>query len=277
MRYLYIFISALPLSAYSTRGTTCPKPIEEFITNLYTNYVFNYGELDSIADNFSPAVLDSLHKAYVNEYDGEFDEDDTGYAVWLFRTGQNGDFLQSLDSIKVDGNDLYTVYITEGDIPCTCQMHIVLKDGNPVLLGFNTEYDDPSQDISRRLLSIEDLEGEWRVIAVDNEGITYTEVKITFDTKEKTFGLYAGCNQIGGQIAQLDRSADAIRFENICMTQMACGEEIEQLERQLAIALDKVRSFYGIGEDIYMSDENDNVVLHINKTVDVLRCYEKSK
>ena len=264
-RFFYIIITAFILTACNSGSKTCPKPIEEFITNLYNNYVFNYGELDSIADNFSPAVLDSLHKAYVKEYDGEFDDDDPGYAVWLFRTGQNGDFLQSLDSIKADGNDLYTVYLTEGDVPCTCQMHIVMKDGKPVLMDFNTIYNYPTQDVCRKLLSIEDLEGEWRVIALENEGVTYTEVTMTFDTKEKTFGLYAGCNQIGGQIAQNERSADALLFENVGMTQMACGEEIEQLERQLAIALDKVRSFYGIGEDIYMSDENDNVLLHISK------------
>lgn len=143
---IYLLIATLSLIACNSGKNnsgdrTCPKPIEEFITDLYDNYVFNYGELDSIAGNFSPTVLDRLHRAYVAEYDGEFTLDDPGYAVWLFRTSQNGSEEQTIDSIKMDGNDHYTVYLTDGDIPCTCQMHIVMQDDIPVLMDFNTEYE----------------------------------------------------------------------------------------------------------------------------------------
>ena len=30
-------------------------------------------------------------------------------------------------------------------------------------------------------------------------------------------------------------------------------------------ALGKVRSFYGMGEDVYMADENDTAVVHISR------------
>lgn len=134
---LLLTLAALLTACTGGGRDTCPKPVEDFITDLYQNYVFNPGELDSIADRFSPAVLDSLHRAYVSEYDGEFTLDDPGYAVWLFRTGQNGDFTQSLDSITADGGDLYTAHITEGGISCACQMHIVLTDDDtPLLLDF---------------------------------------------------------------------------------------------------------------------------------------------
>ncbi|MCF0160567.1 MAG: hypothetical protein HUJ99_07225 [Bacteroidaceae bacterium] len=132
------------LTACHTDEKACPKPVEEFITNLYNNYVFNYGELDSIASHFSPDVLDRLRKAYADEYN----EGNPAYAVWLFRTSQNGSDEQRIDSIRTDGNDLYTVFLTDGSTPCTCRMHIVMKDGQPVLTDFQTTYEfaDESSD-----------------------------------------------------------------------------------------------------------------------------------
>ena len=149
-RIFYFIIATFALTACNSDNKTCPKPIEEFITNLYNNYVFNYGELDSIADNFSPVLLDKLQKAYDEEYcDGG-----PAYAVWLFRTSQNGSDEESLDSIKVDGNDRYTVYLTDGGIPCTCQMHIVMKGDKPVMLGFKTEY---TCDSTLQTITFDDL------------------------------------------------------------------------------------------------------------------------
>ena len=160
-KILYVIFAALALTACngssnssnssndsicnssSNEDKTCPKPVEDFITNLYNNYVFGIDDLDSIADNFSPALLDSLRKAYDDEYcDGG-----PAYAVWLFRTVQNGLDGESIDSIKVDGKDLYTVYLTDGGIPCTCQMNIVMTDGKPVLMHFKTKYDDSSIEL----------------------------------------------------------------------------------------------------------------------------------
>ena len=135
-RFFCIIIAAIALTACDNDRKACPKPVEEFITNLYDNYVFNYGELDSIAVNFSPAVLDRLRKAYADEYC----EGNPAYAVWLFRTSQNGSDEQSIDSIKVAGKDRYIVYLTDGGTPCICRMHIVLKAGKPVLLDFSTRY-----------------------------------------------------------------------------------------------------------------------------------------
>ncbi|MCF0197303.1 MAG: META domain-containing protein [Bacteroidaceae bacterium] len=260
-RILHTIIAALALAACSDNRASCPEPVEAFITDLYTHYVFGSGDLDSIADHFSPTLLDSLRKAYDDEYcDGG-----PAYAVWLFRTGQNGDFQQSLDSIKAEGDDHYTAYLTEGDTPCTCRMHIVMQDGKPMLMDFETHYDTPSTGCCRKCLTLDDLQGEWRVVAVNLEGVTYTTVTMTFDMRDKTFGAYAGCNQIGGEIAQDARRADALRFEHIATTEMACGEETENLERQLTQALDNARTFYGIGDDVYVADEDDNTVLHLKR------------
>ena len=139
------------MSACGSRVKSCPESVESFITNLYNNYVFNYGELDSIAVNFSPALLDSLHKAYWREYDGEFGPDDPGYAVWLFRTCAS-DGAQSLDSISVEGRDLYTAHITDAGTPCTCTMHITVQNGTPVLTGFKTQFTNSGQPVCRRIL-----------------------------------------------------------------------------------------------------------------------------
>ncbi|MCF0175758.1 MAG: META domain-containing protein [Bacteroidales bacterium] len=256
-----IIVAALAITACNGGRKSCPKPVEDFIMNLYNNYVFDFGELDTISDNFAPAVLDSLRKAY----DDEYCEGGPAYAIWLFRTGQNGSDEQSVDSIKVEGKDLYAVYLTDGGTPCTCNMHIVMKGGKPVLMDFSTSYEGQGAVSSRRLLSIGELEGEWRVIAVELEGVTYATVTMTFDTEGKAFGVYAGGNHIGGQMVRNERSADALRFENVGMTQMACSEEIEKLERKIATTLDKVRSFYGVGDDVFMADENDSAVLHLSR------------
>ena len=249
-KVLYI-IAAIALTACggNTSGQN-QKTIEEFVTNFYNNYVFGSGELDSIAGNFDQAVLDRLQKAYDEEYcDGG-----PAYAVWLFRTGQNGSDEQSIDSIKADGNDRYTVYLTDGGTPCSCQMHIVMKGGKPVVMDFKTDYDKPENDFDRKLLTLGDLDGEWRVMAVDLEGVTYATVKMTFNANDKTFGAYAGCNQIGGQMSQGERT-----------TEMYCDEETSKLEKQIMQALGKVRSFYGMGEDVYMADENDTAVVPISR------------
>ncbi|MCF0174566.1 MAG: hypothetical protein HUJ95_04415 [Bacteroidales bacterium] len=146
MKRFILIIAFLALIGCNNVGKTCPKPVEDFITNLYNNYVFNYGELDSIACNFSPTVLDSLRAAYDKEYcDGS-----PAYAVWLFRTDQNGSDNESIDEIKVVGKDLYKVCLTDGSTPCTCLMQIVMKDENPVLIGFKTEYENRVIDFMRK-------------------------------------------------------------------------------------------------------------------------------
>ena len=261
----YVIIAALALTACQGKRNTVPKPVEDFITNLYANYVFAPGDLDSIAANFSPALLDSLRKAYDDEYcDGG-----PAYAVWLFRTGQNGSDDQTLDSIKADGNDLYTAYITDGGTPCACRMHIVMTDGKPVLTDFHTTYDDPAAaDLpARSLVPLSELQGEWRVVAVNNDGSTWTTVTMTFDTAAGTFSLNASCNSIGGNFAQIERSADALRFDNIATTQMSCGEDLDRLERQLLDALPRVRSFYALGPDIVFASADDAPLLRLSRPI----------
>ena len=42
-RFFCIIIAAIALTACDNDRKACPKPVEEFITNPYDNYVFNYG------------------------------------------------------------------------------------------------------------------------------------------------------------------------------------------------------------------------------------------
>ena len=250
-RFFYIVIAALTLNACGNSDTSSQKP-EDFITNLYNNYVFNYGELDSIAGNFDPAVLDSLRNAYANEFAGE----EPGYAVWLFRTGQNGDGEQSLDSITADGNDLYTAHITDCGTPCTCQMHIVIENGKPVLKNFKTTY--------KSTPAFEDFEGEWTVTAINGNHID-AKATITFNTADKTFGATAGCNQIGGKIVNDDTT---VRFEQIATTEMACDKEIMELEKSLTEALAKVTTFFGFPDEITLSDNNSTSLIIISRNAE---------
>ena len=272
-RILYFVIAALALTACSSGNKTCPKPIKEFINDLYFNYVFKckYEEIDSIADHFSPALLDSLNRVclYVTS------EESSGYAIWLFSTGQDESDVQSVDRIKVDGNDRYTVYLTDGGIPYSCQMQIVMKDGKPMLMDFKNNYtarDSIDRSILDRL-TFDDLDGKWQVTAVDTTGVLYARaaetckknITLTINAKEKTFGLYAGCNHIGGQIAILEEHpwGTDISFEHIATTEMYCGDEIGKLEKYLIQTLEKVSSFWGKGkgEQLILSQGETELII----------------
>lgn len=71
-------MSAMPETQVHKNDTIYSDP-EQFLKNLYTDYVFGNKNFKKIKSHFSKKIIKKLTDSY--SYDGK------GYATWLFRTG----------------------------------------------------------------------------------------------------------------------------------------------------------------------------------------------
>lgn len=106
--------------------------VEPFIRNLYNNYVFGYGDLNDLKENFDDSVFLYLQQEYSAEYDGE------GYATWLLRTGcQDGpEDISSVDTIISLPDNWYEVKFTDLGNPGCRRLKISVSDSTPIIETF---------------------------------------------------------------------------------------------------------------------------------------------
>lgn len=87
----------------------------------------------------------------------------------------------------------------------------------------------------------ESLNGEWQIVSVNQEtlqtAVDEETPSIRFNTEEKSFSCYVGCNRMGGT---LSTDNDSLRLGSIFSTRMYCPDKME-MEQKLGIALDQVR------------------------------------
>ena len=104
--------------------------VKNFLTTLYSDYVFQYHDFSLIQNHFSEQVLHRLRQEY--DYDGE------GYAVWLFRSdAQDGPSdVSKVNTITPEPDGWYAVHYTDMGIKGTCHVLIQLRDGEPGVQDF---------------------------------------------------------------------------------------------------------------------------------------------
>lgn len=98
---------------------------------------------------------------------------------------------------------------------------------------------------------VDELNGAWRVTAIEGTAITDEQPKLVIDIPEAKLSGFAGCNRIFGNIA-LDGTAYGISFTQVASSRMTCPEI--ETEVKFLSALEKVTGFTPI--------DNTHVVLY---------------
>lgn len=111
--------------------------VNAFLQELYDKYVFGndgFGDFEDVTEHFSPKILTILRNEF--EYDGN------GYAVWLFRTGeQDGPEDKSeVTSISTKGDGWYTVSFSDMGIKGICRFQAKTVDGKVFVSKFENGY-----------------------------------------------------------------------------------------------------------------------------------------
>lgn len=120
-------------------------------------------------------------------------------------------------------------------------------------------------------LTLADLSGEWRIVAVDGTEVTVgKEDKVpflAFDATAMQVHGNAGCNLINGSFSQEEGQSASLRFSQMISTMMA-GPNME-LEGKILKAIEKVRSF-AAGENgtVVLKDADGTAVLTLVKNTD---------
>lgn len=122
--------------------------------------------------------------------------------------------------------------------------------------------------LSKRI-TIAQLAGKWNITSVYGTsvkaGANSGEMPfLSLDAEQKSVHGKGTCNTINGSFTQTDGNDASLRFGNLLTTMMACPDM--QTERQILLALDKVRSFT-IKDNTHAAllDENGEEALTLEK------------
>lgn len=109
--------------------------VKDFLSNLYSNYVFGNNDFDDIKTHFSQSIVNQLRDEF--EYDGG------GYAVWLFRSGaQDGPSqISRVNNISLLSDGWYKVEMTDMGYDVSCRFKVSVEDGAVFVTAFeNSDY-----------------------------------------------------------------------------------------------------------------------------------------
>lgn len=108
--------------------------------------------------------------------------------------------------------------------------------------------------------NLNDLNGVWRVTAIDDKQITDERVRLTIDIQSSRLHGNSGCNIINGNIIYDSKKESAIQFCNIISTRKACKDM--NVETDLLVALEEVEYYTKRTRDMVdFSDNKGNIVL----------------
>lgn len=128
-QFIIIAIGLLAISLANTSGQTKADDIEQFITKLYNDKL--YENYDFLRKHCSPELLGKLQDAY------PYDSDKPEYATWLFRSGKQDDKPGSdgksmILDVKADGGwYLYTALDMGWKV--TNRIKVTIKDGQLII------------------------------------------------------------------------------------------------------------------------------------------------
>lgn len=108
--------------------------------------------------------------------------------------------------------------------------------------------------------NLNDLNGVWRVTAIDDKQITDERVRLSIDIQSSRLHGNSGCNIINGNIIYDSKKESAIQFCNIISTRKACKDM--NVETDLLVALEEVEYYTKRTRDMVdFSDNKGNIVL----------------
>ncbi len=112
----------------------------------------------------------------------------------------------------------------------------------------------------------ESLNGEWQIVSINEDTLQVASDEetpsINFNTEDKSFSCYVGCNRMGGT---LSTNNDSLRLGNIFSTRMYCPDKMG-LEQKLGIALDQVRfARTADGGTILLQDAEGKTLVTLSK------------
>lgn len=111
------------------------------------------------------------------------------------------------------------------------------------------------------------LNGTWQVMAIDEEAIDVTDMKLVIDVDEGKVHGNTGCNIFNGKLETDMDSPNSISFSGIGMTRMACPDG--SLETPFIVALENASYARPISpEKVLLLDDQHRVVLELQRTSD---------
>lgn len=143
--------------------------------------------------------------------------------------------------------------------------YMIDRKGNEYYLDFIGK--DNTKLLTLRKHNMDYLNGAWRVISVSGKKCDNESVRLMIDIPELRIHGNTGCNILNGTLYIDPDKEDAIQFQQIITTRMACDDI--QRETALLIALEEVDVCHkGKESTAIMYDKNGNVVLVLKKVDD---------
>ncbi|MCQ2349564.1 MAG: META domain-containing protein [Paludibacteraceae bacterium] len=114
-------------------------------------------------------------------------------------------------------------------------------------------------------ITYDELAGTWYVLEVNGENVVMNDTtpEFTFNLDQMYIHVYAGCNQINGNIERKGRAMNSIEFTDGLSTKMAC--EDEKAELAICNALKDVRSFAGTKDQLELQNENAETIILLKR------------
>lgn len=108
---------------------------------------------------------------------------------------------------------------------------------------------------------VKSIDNQWVLTKLGNQQMNADNPPTLWINLSKNhFSGFAGCNRMGGKITN---EKGKIHFGDIFSTKMYC--ENMEIEDKYLDALEKVTSFKVEGDKLFLSDENNNVILNFVK------------
>lgn len=89
--------------------------------------------------------------------------------------------------------------------------------------------------------TLDDLNGSWSIVTVDGQQVQEAKPYINFNVADRRIHGNFGCNIINGEFTTDDNRADAIAFERVASTMMACPNM--ELEDRIMTAFHSAERF----------------------------------
>lgn len=143
--------------------------------------------------------------------------------------------------------------------------YMIERKGNEYYLGFVSK--DNTRLLTLRKHNMDYLNGAWRIVSVNGKKCDDESVQLMIDIPELRIHGNTGCNILNGTLYIDPDKEDAIQFQQIVTTRMAC-EDIQR-ETAFLIALEEVDVCHkGKDNTAIMYDKDGNVVLILKKIDD---------
>ncbi len=158
----------------------------------------------------------------------------------------NGIFTVGADNRLTFHNVMSTMKYCQ-DTPYDAQISKVLSDDNTVSMRYEQiageGYLYLNNDRGQRVMTLRKpgmdfLNGNWRVVEINNESINNPEMTVFFDIEERKVHGNTGCNYFNGEIFIDPVTANSLSLSKMGVTRRLCQNADD--ERKLLVALEDI-------------------------------------